>query len=270
MLGNHIFVDTFLFNNEFEMLDIRLSIMDSYTDLWVIAEGNRTLTGIEKPYYLSDNLDYYRCRYGDRFRIIQVDLHEIDLPWDRSTHSRRMIQQGLIDLEYDAIVSHSDLDEVINPEKLLDIVSYVTKKGAPVSCNLQMYVGQFDRFCPRIWAGNVVARKDMFGDPNYLYKGASTKRKRRQHCVVFPDIAGWHWTWIGNDEVIKKKTQSTIAPYGRDPDQVLKDLRNNKTHRAVNHKIYTVLHDPEYPEPVNDILNLYPYWSKQQDDSTLL
>jgi beta-1,4-mannosyl-glycoprotein beta-1,4-N-acetylglucosaminyltransferase len=270
MLRSHFFVDTFLFNNEFEMLDIRLDIMQSYTDLWIIAEGNRTLTGISKPYYLSDNIDYYRWRYGDRFRVIQVDLDQIDMPWDRSTHSRRMIQQGLVDLSYDVVVSHSDLDEIVDPEKLPKIIDYMTKRGVPVSCDLKMYVGQFDRFCPRTWSGNVIARKDMFGDPNYLYKGASTKRKRRNHCAVFPDHAGWHWTWIGNDEVIMKKTLSTIAPYGKDPEQVLKNLRQNKTHLAVNHKIETEIHDPEYPDVVNDVLRIYPYWSEMQDDITLL
>jgi mannose-6-phosphate isomerase-like protein (cupin superfamily) len=32
-------VDTFMFNNEFDMLDIRLAITEHYVDRWIILEG---------------------------------------------------------------------------------------------------------------------------------------------------------------------------------------------------------------------------------------
>ena len=40
-------IDTFMFNDEFEMLDIRLDISNNYVDKWIILEGNRTWSGKE-------------------------------------------------------------------------------------------------------------------------------------------------------------------------------------------------------------------------------
>jgi len=47
-------IDTLLFNNEFDMLDIHLAITDQYVDRWVVLEASRTFSGISKPYYLTD------------------------------------------------------------------------------------------------------------------------------------------------------------------------------------------------------------------------
>ena len=63
-------IDTLLFNNEFDMLDIHLAITDHYVDRWVILEASRTFSGIAKPYNLLDNLGRYRQQYGDRIRTL--------------------------------------------------------------------------------------------------------------------------------------------------------------------------------------------------------
>ena len=41
-------VDTTLFNDEFDMLDIHLAITNHYVDRWIILEGNKTWSGISK------------------------------------------------------------------------------------------------------------------------------------------------------------------------------------------------------------------------------
>ena len=38
-------IDTTLFNDEFDMLDIHLSISENYVDHWIILEANRTFSG---------------------------------------------------------------------------------------------------------------------------------------------------------------------------------------------------------------------------------
>ena len=53
-------IDTFMFNDEFEMLDIRLDISNNYVDKWIILEGNRTWSGKEKPYHLGSSTGRFR------------------------------------------------------------------------------------------------------------------------------------------------------------------------------------------------------------------
>ena len=47
--------DTFLFLNELDLLEIRLNILDSYVDYFIINESPKTFSGKSKPLYYEDN-----------------------------------------------------------------------------------------------------------------------------------------------------------------------------------------------------------------------
>jgi beta-1,4-mannosyl-glycoprotein beta-1,4-N-acetylglucosaminyltransferase len=104
-----------MFNDEFEMLDIRLALTQQYVDRWIILEGNRTWSGQEKSYNLSNNLDRY-TQYQDRITVIKLDIPETYVNWQCENHSRSSLQQEINNLDAQDIVIHSDLDEIVNPE----------------------------------------------------------------------------------------------------------------------------------------------------------
>jgi hypothetical protein len=102
----------------------------------------------------------------------------------------------------------------------------------------------------------------MFTTPHELYKGNSTKRKDRSHCVGFKEAVGWHWTWIGSDELVKNKVRSCIESQHRDPEQILEAFKRLDTISAINHKCTTRTIDTAYPESVQNVLKNYPqYWN---------
>jgi hypothetical protein len=256
-------IDTFMFNDEFEMLDIRLDISNKYVDKWIILEGNKTWSGNKKPYHLQAKLDYYSKKYKDRIQVIQLEIPEGYTEWKCENFSRASLQKGIDLHSDDDIIIHSDLDEVLNPELFPSIVDLLDKENKPVNCTLDMFIYHFNRKMYRTWSGNIVARKRMFKNPQELYKGDQYKKKNRSHCVRYPDIAGWHWTWIGNDDRIRNKVQSVIEHQGRNPDEVLNALKNNDTKTAINHKCDSFVLDYPYPKSVTDIISKYPYWFKQ-------
>ena len=47
--------DIFSFNNELDMLDIRLNVLSPYVDYFVIVEATETFSGVEKPLYFFNN-----------------------------------------------------------------------------------------------------------------------------------------------------------------------------------------------------------------------
>ena len=51
--------DIFTFNNELDILEIRLNILDNYVDYFVIIEGVETFSGIIKPLYFDSVLFIY-------------------------------------------------------------------------------------------------------------------------------------------------------------------------------------------------------------------
>ena len=138
----------------------------------------------------------------------------------------------------------------------------------PVSCIFEMYLYRFDQKAGRQWKGSVVAKKSMFDTPHDLYKGSMevAKRKVRAHCVSLDEPVGWHWTWMGNDELIKNKVVSCIESQYRDPEQILQAFKNVDTKSAINHKADSEIIDPVYPKAVMDILIQYPdYWHNPKD-----
>jgi len=260
-------IDTLLFNNEFDMLDIHLAITDHYVDRWVILEASRTFSGIAKPYNLLDNLGRYWQQYGDRIRVVTLALESHQTNLICETMMRQAIAPALADCLPDDIVIHGDLDEIINPESWTDIVTLMDQHNKPVSCGFEMYMYKFDQRAERGWKGSVVARRSMFDTPHELYKGASIKRKNRDHCVGFSTPVGWHWTWMGSDDLIRNKVVSCIESQHRDPEQILSAFKQRDTISAINHKATTHVIDIRYPKMVQAILKRYPeYWHNPPQD----
>jgi uncharacterized protein (DUF3820 family) len=110
-----------MFNNEFDMLDIRLAVTEHYVDRWIVLEGSQTWSGHKKPYHLSDNLHRYHG-YQDRMSVIKLDIPEEYLNWQCENHSRAGLQQGIDLLDDQDVIMHSDLDEILNPEKIKEIL----------------------------------------------------------------------------------------------------------------------------------------------------
>lgn len=255
-------VDTLLFNDEFDMLDIHLAITDQYVDHWIVLEASRTFSGIPKPYNLTDNLHRYQQRYGDRLQVVRLELTKDQTNLICETMMRQAIAPALAKYQPDDIVIHGDLDEIINPECWNHIIELMDQHDQPVSCGFEMFMYCFDQRAERGWKGSVVARRRMFDTPHELYKGKNIKRKDRSHCVSPDHSVGWHWTWIGSDDLIRNKVVSCIESQHKDPEQILAAFKKRDTTAAINHKCTTHSVMITYPETVQAVLKNYPqYWN---------
>lgn len=255
-------IDTTLFNDEFNMLDIRLAITENYVDKWIILEANKSFSGNPKPYRLSENFSKVSKKYRDRIEVVRLELSDEQTFLHAETASRKGFKEYLNFCKKDDIVIHSDLDEIINPDKWNGIIDIMKENRKPVSCSLEMYFHKFDQKSVRNWKGNVVAERQMFDTPHDLYKGTKevVKRKKRVNCVSSQEVVGWHWSWIGDNDQIRNKVKSCIstAQQKRDPEQVLESFAINDTKNAINHKCETEIIIPNYPAPILDILKKYP------------
>jgi len=262
-MRDFMIIDTFLFNDEFDMLDIHLKISEKYVDKWIILEASRTFSGLPKPYNLFNNLARYKEIYGDKIEVIKLELTEDQTNLICETMMRKGFAPSLEKYNSNDIIIHGDLDEIINPEKWEATVKLMDSENKPVSCGFDMYMYKFDQKATRGWKGSVVARKYMFETPHDLYKGhvEVTKRKNRSKCVSLNEVSGWHWTWMGSDELIKNKVVSCIEHQSRDPNEVLTAFKNIDTKSAINHKCESSIVDTNYPKEVLEIIRNYPsYW----------
>ena len=69
--------DCFIFNNEIELLDLRLNILNPYVDKFIITEGDKTFSGIPKESVYLQNKDKF-SKWEDK--IIQYPKRR-DIHW---------------------------------------------------------------------------------------------------------------------------------------------------------------------------------------------
>ncbi len=154
--------DCFLFFNELDLLEMRLNILDSVVDYFVIVEANITHSGVPREYCYEANKGRF-SKWSDRIIYIQVDdipeqfvyVESIDLGGgaaelpDRSRvyndimyyiqkqtvcdltnlnacreqWQRASIIRGLHNAQPDDIIMLSDIDEITNPDTLSYILA---------------------------------------------------------------------------------------------------------------------------------------------------
>ena len=65
--------DVFTFNGEYDLLEIRLNILDKYVDQFVIVEAPTTFSGKSKPLYYEQGKDRYK-QWHDKIKYFVINI----------------------------------------------------------------------------------------------------------------------------------------------------------------------------------------------------
>ena len=119
--------DCIPFFNEVDILKLRLNVLNSYVDRFVIEEATMTFSGEPKELCFEKNKDMFK-EYLDKITYIVVD----DTPKEAVTHERDYFQKnhlidGLKDATEDDVIIMSDVDEIPNPIVLKNIIDNFDK-----------------------------------------------------------------------------------------------------------------------------------------------
>lgn len=201
-------IDTFTFNNELELLEIRLHELDSVVDHFVLSESTVTHANKPKPIYFSLN--------RERFRPF---LHKIDLvifdnvknasSWGIENDHRRSLSEKIpVNLQNDDIILISDVDEIPRKESLIQLKN-LPENNFPLTLCYNMYSGSFHNKV-------VEPANHLQNDSTVALKFSQYKQKqdlqfyRDERSVKYPRIydAGWHFTSMGGPENVRKKIYS--------------------------------------------------------------
>ncbi len=106
-------IDTILLNNELDILELRLQILDSVMDCFVIVESTVEFSGRTKPLYFEDNKSKF-ANWKDK--IVHVKVTDTpdsgDNRWMREYFQRNAILRGLEECRSHDVVFMSDVDEI--------------------------------------------------------------------------------------------------------------------------------------------------------------
>jgi beta-1,4-mannosyl-glycoprotein beta-1,4-N-acetylglucosaminyltransferase len=207
-------VDTFMFYNEFDVLELRLECLDRYVDRFVLVEAEVNHVGGPKPLYFNENKERY-AKWLNKIEHVIVKADEApkdENPWAREKYQRECVLRGLTDVPDQAIVMISDVDEIPDMKK----IPFEKLPHLVTSVHMWMFEYSLDYlFTGEPWFGTVMTNCELFkrSGPNYL-------RDNRWKFPCF-QTAGWHLSSFGSPMHVWKK-MSTYA-HAKDATHVIHD-----------------------------------------------
>lgn len=237
--------DCFTFFNELDILEIRLNELDSVVDKFVLVEATTTHTGLPKPLYFANNKARF-AKFLDKIIHVVVNLPKEGDTWVRERAQRDLIAPILKErcLPGD-IIMVSDADEIPRMETVRD---YRHHHG-PKQFLQQLYYYSLNNRCVNdsLWNWGKIM---PYGD--YVHNNMTPCAVR---YTEFPPLekGGWHFSFIGNVEFIKKKISSWAHAEFNTPEinnnsNIEGAIKNGKDVFGRHLKFEKVAIDATYPE----------------------
>ncbi len=192
--------DCFTFNDELELLELRLASSSSFVDRFVLVEAATTFSGAEKPLHFERNRDRF-AEWSDQITHVVVD----DMPppsenrWAAEVHQRNSLLRGLEGVAADDVILVSDVDEIVHPEVLATLAM-----GVDCLVGLEMY--STFRFA------NWMLPTGTFAQAARAMPYAAVEHPHDQRNHTKPDRAildaGRHYTTLGGVEGVVAKFEN--------------------------------------------------------------
>jgi hypothetical protein len=239
-------VDTFMFYNELDVLEMRLELLDKYVDRFVLVEAEVNHVGGPKELCFEQNKARFE-KWLPKIRHVIVTAKESPTdknPWCREKYQRDCVLRGLDDVPDGSIVMISDVDEIPN----LDALRWEHLPNAAVSVHMWMFQYNFKYvFTGEPWFGTVMTTAKLFKEhgPNYF----------RDKRWTFPvaQYAGWHLSSFGDEKHVMNKLRTFAHALDNNTHRQLQTEDNIKSwiERGlhVDGKLQLAPRPPEAPLP---------------------
>lgn len=212
--------DIFTFNNELDMLDIRLNILNDYVDYFVIVESTETFSGYPKPLYYDLNKDKF-SKFKDKIIHYVVtdtpkDFNDTEcnqevlkmasessnvtrehLCWLKEFYQKELIKNAILNLHDDDICWISDVDEIWNYNLQFEINDEIYKPMINNCYMSYLNVKTNENWTPETnpFTGPIVTKYKNIKNEclNHLRTLSKTK-------YTFIENGGWHFNALGGIE----------------------------------------------------------------------
>jgi hypothetical protein len=130
MINKHKIIDTFLFYNELDMLEFRLTELNEYVDYFIILESSFDFNGNKKESVFNSNIQRFDSW---REKIIHIDCPEFENDEINKDNIISYMTSKLadflssLDIDFEDIIMLSDVDEIPdfnNLDSLIDLLTF--------------------------------------------------------------------------------------------------------------------------------------------------
>lgn len=204
--------DCFMFFDELDLLEIRLNILNPVVDFFVITEATKTLMGNSKKMYFADNIDRF-SKFRDKIIYNPLDMKNMEFAnqWQREVYQKNYCINGIKCAKEDDIVIFSDIDEIPNPLKVLEIKeSFDKDKIYHLAQNLYYFFMNYKSVDGKLlsssgeFEGIVDEERKWLGTKICSY---DTAKKYGMDALRHPELVndnairvtdgGWHFSYMG-------------------------------------------------------------------------
>lgn len=190
-----------MFNGEFDLLEIRLNILNDYVDEFIIVEAPTTFSGLPKPLYYEENkLRYAKWAHKIKYFVINENYSKAEIAfaesspntqgaahWKHEFLQKESIHKALLHLDDFDLVFIGDCDEIWNPNNWLRIP--VDDEKPIVKLRLEVYTYYLNNRSSEKFYGTTVAR----------YRDIKFRSLNEIRSDIFTQVDsiyvfGWHFT----------------------------------------------------------------------------
>ena len=188
-------VDGFLFNDEFDILELRLMELDDLVDRFVLVESPYDFQQGAKPLHFAENSERF-AKYLGKIRHIVAETPCAPHPVIEH-ESRRQIFRGFEDLDIDDVILLGDVDEIPSRKVLEELRRHPPSR--PVVCMQHLYYYRATNHAG-FWNGTICMARGL---GKIDLQELRDQRSRLMHIPIEP--SGWHFSWFGDAEDVKHK-----------------------------------------------------------------
>jgi beta-1,4-mannosyl-glycoprotein beta-1,4-N-acetylglucosaminyltransferase len=202
--------DCFTFNDELEVLDIRLNTLNKFVDKFIIVESKTNHQGNEKK--VNFNINLFQ-KFKDKINYFLIDKIPSNYSsWEMESYQRNYISNGLNSCEKNDVIIISDIDEIPN----LEIFNFNKMKRKFYTFEQEHFMYKLNLERPVKWLGSKLCKYKNLKSPQWL-RSLKTHKKYsvwridkifdKNYSFDFEIIknGGWHFGWLKSiDDIILK------------------------------------------------------------------
>ncbi|HKZ02336.1 MAG TPA: hypothetical protein VJ180_08860 [Pyrinomonadaceae bacterium] len=207
--------DCFLYNDERELLSIRLQLLAHIVHKFVIVWSSETFTGIKKQ---SGTFPLDLIKSPDlegRIELIELPALIGKSALEKQTFSRNALLRGIAEANSSDLIMLSDVDEIPRPSVLTDLARQ-PHRDYPIVLGQDYYNFKFNYKLMHgiwiVWAGPVLCRPQTFKSMQELRDKRWNLLESSKSCV---EDAGWHFSYLTATEDVSNKLRSLFDQKNR-------------------------------------------------------
>ena len=210
-------IDSFLFFNEKELVELRIKYLEKIVDIFVVVEANITHQGKKKEWNFPDILENNLKDFKNKIQYHQLKIDPIKIKNEESwiidnvkgddahridNFQRNYIKAACKKFSNKDILIISDVDEIPSKQKLEFITSCDFKKIAPVALEQHLFHIDCNFLRLESWRGSIATTMEICN----AYSPQELRRNRNRISHFFD--SGWSFSSFGGPEKIKEKFEA--------------------------------------------------------------